>query len=225
MGQPPDEYVGPIAVPPKPRLRGRLHQITVFLAAPAGILLIIQARTGATRLAVSIYALSLIALFGTSAAYHRGNWSPKALRRMRSLDHSMIFFLIAGTGTAFGALVLSGWLRIGFLIVMWTGAMLGIALKLIRIEGFPRLGGFLYMALGWAGVATVPSAINRGELIPLLLIGLGGLMYTVGAIVFFRRRPDPKPLVFGYHEIWHTFVVAASACQYTAIAMLLRTAS
>ena len=210
---------------PKPLFRGRLHQLMVFVAIPAGILLVSQAKTGSARIAVSVYALSLIALFGTSAAYHRGNWSPRALRRMRSLDHSMIFFLIAGTGTAFGVLVLSGWMRVTFLVTLWIGATMGIVFKLVKIEGFARLGGVLYMVLGWIGIATVPQAIQSSEVVPLVLIAVGGLMYTIGAVIFYRRRPDPKPLVFGYHEIWHSFVVAASACQYTAITMLVRTAS
>lgn len=209
----------------KPLLRGRLHQFTVFLAIPAGILLIVQAPTASARVAVSIYAVSLIALFGTSAAYHRGNWSPKALRRMRSLDHSMIFFLIAGTGTAFGVLVLTGWLRIAFLVTIWSGAVMGIVFKLVKIDGFARLGGFLYIALGWAGVATVPQAIQRSEVVPLVLIALGGIMYTIGAIIFYRRRPDPKPSVFGYHEVWHAFVVVAGACQYGAITVLVRSSA
>ena len=210
---------------PKPLFRGRLHQLMVFVAVPAGILLVVQARNGSARVAVSIYALSLIALFGTSAAYHRGNWSPKALRRMRSLDHSMIFFLIAGTGTAFGVLVLTGWMRVVFLVTLWIGATMGIVFKLVKIEGFTRLGGVLYMVLGWIGIATVPQAIQAAEVLPLVLIALGGLMYTIGAVIFYRRRPDPKPLVFGYHEIWHSFVVAASAFQYTAITLLVRTSS
>jgi hemolysin III len=213
---------GTAITPQKPRLRGRLHQITVFLAIPAGIFLISQARPGTHRLAVTIYALSLVALFGASASYHRGNWSPRALRRMRALDHSMIFFLIAGTGTAFGVLVLTGWMRAVFLTTIWIGALMGIVFKVIKIDGFARLGGFLYIALGWVGVATVPQAIQSPEKLPLVLIGVGGLMYTIGAIIFWLRRPDPRPQVFGYHEIWHTFVVAASACQYTAIAMLVR---
>ena len=224
MGSPLNDSVEPIARQ-KPLLRGRLHQVMALVVVPAGVVLIGQARTGAVRLAVSIYALSLLALYGTSAAYHRMNWSPKALRRMRALDHSMIFFLIGGTSTAFAALVLNGWLRVAFLAVVWAGALTGIVFKLARIDGYARLGGFLYIALGWVGVATVPQAINQAEVVPLLLIAAGGLMYTIGAVVFYRRRPDPKPLVFGYHEVWHTFVVAATACQYTAISMLLRTAS
>lgn len=208
----------------KPLLRGRLHQAALFLVTPAGILLIVQARSGGIRLAMSIYAASLFALFATSTAYHRINWSTTAMRRMRRLDHSMIFFLIAGTSTAFGALALKGLWRTLFLSVVWAGAVMGITFKLVKIDGFGRLGGFLYIALGWVGALTIPQAIREAEPISLILIAVGGVMYTVGAVVFFRRRPDPKPLVFGYHEIWHALVVAASACHYVSITILLRTA-
>ena len=169
-----------------------------------------------------IYALSLVGLFGASAAYHRLNWSPTALRRMRSLDHSMIFLLIAGTYTAFGVLVLQGLWRLLVLVVVWTGALMGITLKLVKIEGFTRVGGTLYMALGWIGIAALPQVLNESEALPLLLAAVGGLMYTAGAVVLLRRRPDPNPLVFGYHEVWHSLVVAASTCHYAAITLLLR---
>jgi hemolysin III len=207
----------------KPVLRGRFHQIALLLAIPAGIILIAQARSGGARAAVTIYSLSLVAVFGTSAAYHRLDWSPTWHRRMRTLDHSMIFLLIAGTGTAFAALALRGSWRVSFLVVLWAGAVLGVTFKLVRIDGFTRLGGFLYIALGWVGIATAPQAIREADVFPLILIAIGGVMYTVGAVIFYRKRPDPKPLVFGYHELWHAFVVAASACHYAGITLLLRT--
>lgn len=137
----------------------------------------------------------------------------------------MIFFLIAGTGTAVGSLVLEGAWRVAFLAILWAGAVVGVSFKLVKIDGFARVGGFLYIALGWTGAATVPQAIRAARPLPLILIGAGGILYTVGATIFFRRRPDPKPLVFGYHEIWHAFVVAACACQYAGITMILRTAA
>jgi hemolysin III len=211
-----------VAVVPKPLLRGRLHQAALLLAVPASILLVGRAEPGSVRLAVAIYALSLIALLGTSTAYHRLTWSPTALRRMRALDHSMIFLLIGGTNTAVSTLVLKGAWRWFLMSIVWAGALLGIIFKLVKIDGFRRLGGTLYIVLGWVGIAAVPQAIKETDPLPLVLIGVGGLMYTVGAVVFFRRRPDPKPLVFGYHEIWHAFVVAACACHYAGITMLLR---
>ncbi len=206
---------------PKPRLRGRLHQIFLFLFIPAGILLVSASRTAPVRIATIVYVISLLAVLGTSAAYHRGNWSPPALRRMRRLDHSMIFVLIAGTATAYAVLVLDGFMRWLFLITMWAGAIVGITLKLVKIDGFARLGGTLYIVLGWIGILTLPQALRSSHGVPLILVGAGGIMYTVGAVVFLRKRPDPFPLTFGYHEIWHTFVVAACVCHFIAISMLV----
>jgi hemolysin III len=197
--------------------------MALFLAIPAGIRLV-TAASGTVRVAMIIYASSLVGLFGVSAAYHRLQWSPRALRRMRSLDHSMIFLLIAGTHTAFGVLALHGLWRILVLGIVWTGAVVGIVLKLITIDGFSRVGGTLYIALGWIGIAALPEILSQSEALPLVLTFAGGLMYTAGTVVLLRRRPDPKPLVFGYHEIWHSLVIAASTCHYAAISVLLRTA-
>jgi hemolysin III len=208
---------------PKPRLRGRLHQVALVIAVPASVRLVGAAPSGPVRMATIIYALSLVGLFGASAAYHRLDWSPTALRRARALDHSMIFLLIAGTYTAFGVLVLQGLWRLLVLVVVWTGALVGITLKLVKIDGFSRAGGTLYMALGWIGIAALPQVLSESEALPLVLAVAGGLMYTFGAVVLLRRRPDPNPLVFGYHEIWHALVVAASASHYAAITVLLRT--
>jgi hemolysin III len=108
------------------------------------------------------------------------------------------------------------------LVVVWSGAILGVTLKFVRIDGFSRVGGALYIILGWIGIATLPEALHNSPEAPLILVGIGGLMYTFGAVVLLRRRPDPNPLVFGYHEIWHALVVAASACHFTAITMLVR---
>jgi hemolysin III len=108
-------------------------------------------------------------------------------------------------------------------VVVWTGALVGITLKLVKIDGFSRAGGTLYMALGWIGIAALPQVLSESEALPLVLTVAGGLMYTFGAVVLLRRRPDPNPLVFGYHEIWHALVVAASASHYAAITVLLRT--
>jgi hemolysin III len=208
---------------PKPRLRGRLHQAALFIAVPASVRLVSAAPSGSVRFAMIIYALSLVGLFGASAAYHRLHWSSTALRRARSLDHSMIFFLIAGTYTAFGVLVLHGLWQLLVLLVVWTGALLGIVLKLVKIDGFSRTGGTLYIALGWIGIAALSQVLSESEALPLVLTVAGGLMYTAGAVVMLRRRPDPNPLVFGYHEIWHALVVAASTCHYAAITVLLPT--
>jgi hemolysin III len=207
-----------------PRLRGRLHQVAVVVAIPAGVALVISAPTGATKAATAIYALSLAGLFAASAAYHRVNWSQRVRARMRTLDHAMIFLLIAGTYTAVGALALEGLWRVVVLATVWVGALVGIVLKVIRIDGFTRVGGTLYIVLGWIGVAAAPQILSQASVASIVLIACGGLIYTFGAIVLLRGRPDPFPLVFGYHEVWHAMVIAASTCHYAAIAVLLRAA-
>lgn len=140
---------------------------------------------------------------------------------MRRTDHSMIFILIAGTYTAVALLLLSpSWSR-ALLAVVWTGAAVGIALKIFVPDATRKLTGALYITLGWTAVIAIPQFISRSSLGPLLLIVAGGVSYTAGAIVFALKRPNPSPLVFGYHEIWHVMVVAGSACHYVAIRMLL----
>ena len=206
----------------KPRLRGRFHQGALVIAVPASVRLVGAAPSGSVRVAMVVYALCLVGLFGASAAYHRLNWSPTALRRLRRLDHSMIFLVIAATYTAIGVLVLHGVWQQLVLVIVWMGALVGVTLKLVNIDGFSRAGGTLYIALGWIGIATLPQVLSESEVLPLVLILAGGLMYTVGAFVLLRRRPDPNPIVFGYHEIWHALVVAASTCHYAAITVLLR---
>jgi hemolysin III len=208
---------------PKPLLRGRLHQVALFLAIPAGFRLVLIARSGSVRAAMLVYALSLVGLFATSAAYHRLKWSPRSTRILRSLDHSMIFVLIAGTYTAFAVLVLPGMWRMLVLSVVWTGALAGITLKLINVDRFSFAGGTLYIALGWIGIAALPPMMSNAEILPLALTLAGGLMYTLGTLVLLRRRPDPNPRVFGYHEIWHAVVIAASACHYLAVTLLIPT--
>jgi len=208
--------------PSKPRLRGRFHQAALVVAIPAGTYLVATAPPGWVRVAMFVYALSVIGLFGASAAYHRLKWSPRALRRIRIVDHSMIFLLIAGTHTALATLVLDGLWRAIVLPIVWIGAVIGIVLKFVKIDGFSRVGGTLYIVLGWIGIVSLPQVLSGSKTLPLLLTVAGGLMYTGGAVVLLRRRPDPNPRVFGYHEVWHAFVVAASSCHYVAITMLLR---
>ena len=212
------------AAPAKPLMRGRSHQLALLVAIPAGILLVRNAPSGSTRLATAVYAVTLIGLFATSAAYHRRNWSASGLHWMRRLDHSMIYLFIAGTNTAYTILVLDGIWQWLLLLGVWAGAIVGITLKFVMFDGFGRIGGALYIALGWIGVVSLPQALQNSDGGPLILVGVGGLMYTIGAVVLLRRRPDPSPMVFGYHEIWHALVIAASACQFTAITMLVRSA-
>jgi hemolysin III len=210
------------APPVKPLLRGWIHLVAFFVSIPAGVVLVLLAQSAAARVAAAVYALSLTSLFGASAAYHRVRWSPRASRRMKRLDHSMIFVLIAGSYTPISILVLHGAWSVVILSIAWAGAILGITLKLARIDGLHGVTGILYMGLGWLATIALPQLV-RGMTVPqLVLLVTGGLLYTAGAIVFASRRPDPRPAIFGFHEVWHSFMVAAAACHFAMIALVLR---
>ena len=220
-----DPYVE-VRPPARPRFRGRLHQGAFMASIPAGIALVWAAHSLLARLAVLVYATSLAAMFGTSAALHRLHWSPRAWLRMDRLDRVMIYVLIAGSYTPVTLLALRpGW-RVAFLALVWTGAAVGIALVLIRTRarGVGVLRMVLYLGLGWMSVVILPELASSLGLGKLALGSVGGILYTVGAVVLIRRRPDPNPLVFGYHEVWHAFTIAAGACHY-ALIWLIATAS
>lgn len=219
--------MGPSAVeeppaPVVPRLRGRIHQVAFLVWLPVGAALVALARGGAARVGAAVYALGLASVFGASAAYHRGAWGAAARRRMKRLDHSMIYVLIAASYTPVALLALHGPWTIAVLATVWAGAALGVVLKLSRIDGFRVATAALYMALGWLAVVALPQLV-RGMSTPALGLAVaGGLLYTAGAIVFALRRPDPRPTVFGYHEVWHAFMVSAAACHAAMIALLVR---
>ena len=203
----------------KPRLRGVFHQWAFFVSLASGTLLVMLAATMRATLAAAIYAVSVSALFGVSALYHRVSWTIPAWRRMRRLDHSMIFLLIAGTYTPVGLLVLRGTLASVVLAVVWGGALAGIVLELVW-TGAPRwLGGTVYLALGWVAVVATPQLFARLGLAGGLLIVAGGLLYSAGAAVYALRRPDPAPAVFGYHEVFHLLVIAGVATHFLAISL------
>src|SRR4051812_32468633 len=206
----------------KPKLRGVSHQWAFFVSIFTGAVLILLAPNGEAMMAAGIYAVSVAALFGTSALYHRVNWRSLAARRwMRRLDHSMIFVLIAGTYTPFALLVLHGTLATVILIVIWAGAAAGIVLKLCWIDAPKWLIAVIYVALGWVAVAAFPDMLDRLGVTPTALVAAGGVLYTVGAVVYALRRPDPAPQVFGYHEVFHALVIAAAALQYAVIAFFV----
>jgi hemolysin III len=205
----------------KPRMRGRLHQIAFFISLPAGVALIAVAGTGEARAGAAVFAASLAGVFGSSAAYHRIPWTDTARRRMKRLDHSMIFILIAGTYTPVCLLGLGGGWGVALLTTVWAGAIAGIVLKQVDVDGLHRLTGFLYIALGWTAVIMLPTLFRSVSLATFALVIAGGLLYTLGAIVFARKRPDPNPAIFGYHEIWHAFTAGAGLCHYVAILLLV----
>jgi hemolysin III len=188
----------------------------VSLACGAG--LIIAASDGKARLAAIIYAVAVSGLLGTSALYHRVTWRPKARRWMRRLDHSMIFVLIAGTCTPVAVLSLEGVLPVVVLAILWGGALAGLVLNLVWISAPRHLVASVYVVLGWIAILPLPEVVRTVGVAPALLFVAGGALYTVGAVIYMRRRPDPRPAVFGFHEIFHIFVIAAAAAHFIAIA-------
>ena len=204
-----------------PRLRGVFHQWAFFVSLGAGVLLVAASSGTAERVSAAVFAAAVATMFGVSALYHRVTWHPRARRWMRRLDHAAIYLLIAGTYTPFGLLVLSGVWRWTILPVVWGGAAGAIALKLAWVDAPPWLAAALGIALGWVGVIALPQLWAHSGLAGLLPLVLGGILYTAGAIVYARRRPDPVPRVFGYHELFHVLVIAAAACQYAAVAVFV----
>src|SRR6185312_15221642 len=191
------------AGPVKPRLRGVSHQYAFFVSLGCGVGLILAASDARARLAASIYAVAVTALLGTSALYHRVTWRPRARRWMRRLDHSMIFVLIAGTYTPVCLIALHGSLAHTILIVVWAGALGGVVFKLLWIDAPKWLFAAVYVALGWVAVAVfgeLPAAIGW---LGVAGLAAGGLLYTLGAVVYASGWPDPSPRVFGYHEVFH----------------------
>ena len=204
---------------PKPRLRGVSHQWAFFVSLVTGVALVVSAPTGRATAAAAIYAASVAGLFGASALYHRITWSSAGARRwMRRLDHSMIFILIAGTYTPFALLSLDGAIATAILIAVWAGALAGIVMKLFWIDAPKWLVALTYVLLGWVAVAAFPELLDEIGVTATALVAAGGLLYTAGAVVYARRRPDPAPTVFGYHEVFHALVIAAAALQFAVVA-------
>ena len=203
----------------KPKLRGVSHEWAFFLSLGFGAALILLAKTPKATLAVAIYAVSLSALFGTSALYHRVNWTrPNVRLWMRRLDHSMIFFLIAGTYTPFALLVLDGAIANAILLVVWIGAIAGAIVEMVWIDHPKWVGALIYLALGWVAVAAFPELWSEMGVAGTMLVAAGGLLYTAGAVVYATQRPNPNPAIFGYHEVFHLFVILAAAAHFSAVA-------
>jgi hemolysin III len=207
------------ALTQKPRLRGVSHQWAFFISLAAGAALILLANGSTATIAAGIYAFSLSALLGVSALYHRIDWRPAARRWMRRLDHTMIFVLIAGTYTPFALLVLHGSIAHVVLIAVWVMAGAGTVLNLLWWNAPKPVTAAVYISTGWIAILAFPQLWDGLGPVGFGLIVLGGVLYTAGAIVYARRRPDPKPAVFGYHEIFHLLVIAAAACDFAAIAI------
>ena len=203
----------------RPRWRGRVHAIAVGLSIPAGITLGVLTPGGLPRVSVIIYALSLVALFSTSASYHMFTRTVRTQRTMRQIDHAMVYVLIAGTYTPLCLLALPRHVGIPFLILIWTAAAVGMGFKIAWKA--KRFTGALYLIIGWAAVVIMPWAYHNAGGTSISLIAIGGVLYTVGAILFYLQRPRLVPHVFGYHELWHVFTAAAAAFQFAGVGVLI----
>jgi hemolysin III len=208
----------PGATPVKPRLRGVSHQYGFFVSLVLAVTLVATASSTRGAVAGAIFGFSLSALLGTSALYHRRDWSPSRRRWMRRLDHSMIFVLIAGTYTPVALLALSGTLADVVLAVVWGGALAGIVLKLVWIDAPKPLIAGVYVALGWVAAATAGQLVSNIGVLAVVGLAVGGLLYSVGAVVYALGRPNPVPGVFGYHEVFHALVLGAAAIHYAVFA-------
>lgn len=199
----------------KPKLRGWLHAATVPLALAAGIVLISLSPTTGTKTSSALFAGTALLLFTVSGIYHRGTWSPRVWAFLRSFDHANIFLLIAGSYTPFAVTLLHGNARVGMLVMVWTGATLGVAFRILWINAPRWLYVPLYVLLGWAAIFYADDFAGGGTAV-ITLIVVGGGLYTLGGLVYGLKKPDPFPAWFGFHEIFHTLTIAAFICHYIA---------
>lgn len=209
----------------KPRLRGVFHEYAFYVALVAGTVLVALSDSARELLATWIYAVALAAMFGVSALYHRVNWRSARVRTwMRRLDHSTILLLIAGTYTPFALLAFDGRLAEVILIVVWAGAAAGLVLNLAWIDAPKWLTALVFIALGWVGIVALPALFDLG-IAPAVLVFAGGGLYTLGAVTYALKRPNPFPATFGYHEIFHLLVIGAAVVHFVAIAAFVAPAT
>jgi hemolysin III len=206
---------------PRPRLRGVFHFYAFFVSLILGGLLTAFAPTTRTQFAAAVFAATVAVMFGASALHHRVTWRERGYRWSRRIDHAGVYLAIAGSYTPFGLLVLTGAWRIVVLAVVWGGASAAILLKFLWVDAPKWLAAVIAIALGWVAVLVFPQLIDGVGWDGTALVLAGGLLYTLGGIVYARRKPDPIPSVFGYHELFHVLVVAAVALQYSVVAFWL----
>jgi hemolysin III len=210
-------YVDMLAA--RPKLRGLLHGIAFPLTLAAGIVLVSLAGSERARIGCAVYALSACLLFGVSALYHRWHGSPRVRSLLRRMDHANIFLIIAGTYSPIALIVLRGRTSEVVLTVVWAGAVLGIAMQLLWTSAPRWLYVPIYLALGWVAVFVIPDLLHHGGVAVLVLVAVGGALYSLGAVVYAFKRPDPVPRIFGYHEVFHALTVAAFVLQYVAVSI------
>jgi len=201
----------------KPHLRGWIHAATAPLALAAGIVLVVLSPTATTRIGSAVFATSALVLFTVSAVYHRGTWSPRVWRFLRRFDHANIFLLIAGSYTPFTLLFLEGAARVTLLSVVWSGAVLGVLFRVFWNDAPRWLHTPIYVLLGWAAIFFFGDFAASASTAVLLLIALGGVLYTLGGLVYGFRRPDPFPRWFGFHEVFHALTILAFGSHYAGV--------
>jgi hemolysin III len=210
--------VAAVTLPSKPRLRGWSHLVAAVAFPLLGLALVAVADGGGAKAATGVYTAGLTVMYGVSAAYHRGRWSPPVRRRMRRLDHSTILVGIAATYTPIMAIGVGGTTAKVMLGVVWFGALSGVAMRMLWFDAPRWIVAATYLGLGWVALLALPSMVGHLGAGTFLLVLLGGVVYSTGALVFARKRPDPLPTVFGYHEVFHALVLVAGALFYVAVA-------
>ncbi|MFD7921598.1 hemolysin III family protein [Streptomyces sp. NPDC059740] len=215
--------VSAAAAPLKPRLRGWLHAGMFPAALFSGVLLTAFAGSPRGRVACAVYTLTACLLFGISALYHRGNWGPRAGGILRRLDHANIFLIIAGTYTPFTILLMPGTRGEIMLWAIWAAALAGIAFRVFWV-GAPRwLYTPCYIAMGWAAIFFLPDYLHAGGVAVLVLVLVGGLLYSAGGVIYGIKRPNPSPRWFGFHEVFHSLTLAAFVVHYVGISLVAYT--
>ncbi|MFB4277016.1 hemolysin III family protein [Nonomuraea sp. MTCD27] len=205
----------------KPRLRGWLHTGALPVTLVAGFVLVALGPTLQARAASAIYAVTSALLFGISATYHRSELGPRLAEFLRRIDHANIYLIIAGTYTPFALLALDGVARVVVLSVIWGGALAGVLFRVFWINAPRWLYTVLYLALGWTAVFVMPQLLEGAGVAAVVLVAVGGVFYSAGAVVYGLRRPDPSPRWFGFHEVFHAFTVAAYLVQYIAVSIVV----
>lgn len=208
----------------KPKLRGWLHAATFPLALAAGIVLICLAPSAGEAVACTVFAVSSWLLFGVSGVYHTVNWNPRVKAVLRRFDHTNIFLIIAGTYTPISVTLLTRGSAELLLTLVWSGALIGIGFRMFWIDA-PRWAYVpCYIALGWAAVFFMPQLLHHGGVAVVVLIATGGILYSVGAVFYGMKKPNFSPRWFGFHELFHSFTIAAFCCHYIAVAIAVLSA-
>jgi len=223
LGAAVERAAGHVPAAVKPKLRGWLHAGAVPVVLAAGIVLVARSSGTAEVVASAVYAATTVLLFTISAVYHRGRLTGSTRATLQRVDHATIFLLIAGSYTPFAVLLLAGGQRAALLLIVWGGAIVGVCFRLVWVRAPRWLFVPAYVVLGWVAVVFLPDIMREGGVAVLVLVAAGGLLYTLGAIVFATRLPDPFPTWFGFHEVFHTLTLLAYVCQYIAVSLVVYT--